>query len=80
MPHLDNNDNERHSLDELEAAEQEELAKERKAKAKIFNPFSRTYSDSDGVSKDEKQIWENPNLMNFFKPVSYTHLRAHETD
>ena len=67
MPHLDNNDNERHSLDELEAAEQEELAKERKAKAKIFNPFSRTYSDSDGVSKDEKQIWENPNLMNFFK-------------
>ena len=39
MPHLDNNDNERHSLDELEAAEQEELAKERKAKAKIFNPF-----------------------------------------
>jgi len=65
MPHPSRDENEYHSLDEIERLEQEELEKERKAK---FNLFARKNNeDSDGVSKDEEQIWENPNLPNFFK-------------
>ncbi len=59
-------DNERHTLDEIEAAEQEELAAKRKA-AGGFNPFKRTYADGEGVSKDEEAPCDNPNLKNFFK-------------
>jgi len=59
-------DNERHTLDEIEQAEQEELAAKAKQESG-FNPFRKTYSDGEGVSKDEEQICENPNLKNFFK-------------
>ncbi len=59
-------DNERHTLDEIEQAELEELAAKEK-KESGFNPFRRTYSDGEGVSKDEEQICDNPNLKNFFK-------------
>ena len=57
-------DNERHTLDEIEQAELEELAAKKESG---FNPFRRTYRDGEGVSKDEEQICENPNLKNFFK-------------
>ena len=59
-------DNERHTLDEIEQAEQEELAAKAKQESG-FNPFRKTYSDGEGVSKDEEQICDNPNLKNFFK-------------
>ena len=48
-------DNERHTLDEIEQAEQEELAAKAKQESG-FNPFRKTYSDGEGVSKDEEQI------------------------
>ena len=59
-------DNERHTLDELEQAELEEIAAKEKRESG-FNPFRKTYSDGEGVSKEEEQIHENPNLKNFFK-------------
>lgn len=59
-------DNERHTLDEIEQAELEEIAAKEK-KESGFNPFRKTYSDGEGVSKEEEQICDNPNLVNFFK-------------
>ena len=59
-------DNERHTLDELEAEELEEIAAKEK-KESGFNPFRKTYSDGEGVSKEEEQIYEHPTLKNFFK-------------
>ena len=59
-------ENERHTLDELEAEELEEIAAKQK-KESGFNPFRKTYSDGEGVSKEEEQIYEHPNLKNFFK-------------
>lgn len=59
-------ENERHSLDELEAAELEEIAAKEKRESG-FNPFRKTYTDGEGVSKEEEQIYEHPTLKNFFK-------------
>ena len=59
-------DNERHTLDELEAEELEEIAAKEK-KESGFNPFRKTYSDGEGVSKEEEQIYDHPTLKNFFK-------------
>ncbi|MGN1345749.1 MAG: DUF624 domain-containing protein [Eubacteriales bacterium] len=53
------------SLDEIEAREQEEKKREKKK----FNLFARAYADGKGVDKDEEQIAENPNLVNFFKLI-----------
>lgn len=65
MPRQLPDDNQYHALDEIERMEQEEI---KAKKANRFNPFANLgNSDSDGVSKEEKQIWENPNLSNFFK-------------
>jgi len=57
-------ENEYHPLDELERQEQEEKKKSKLSQRKIF---THNYADREGVSKEEKQIWENPNLVNFFK-------------
>lgn len=59
-----NKDQEKLSLDEIEAFEQEEKRKERKAK---FNIFNRSAVDGEGVDKDEVAIADNPTLPNFFK-------------
>jgi len=65
MPYNDFDNQEKHTLDEIEQMEQEELA----AKKKRFNPFARSEKETEGVSKEEEQIWENPTLKNFFKFV-----------
>ena len=65
MSNYDPNSNKKNlSLDEIEALEQEEKKKEKKAK---FNIFDRAYRDGAGVEKDEIDIADNPNLINFFK-------------
>lgn len=65
MSNYDPNSNKKNlSLDEIEALEQEEKKKEKKAK---FNLFDRAYRDGAGVEKDEIDIADNPNLINFFK-------------
>ena len=65
MPYNDFDNQEKHTLDEIEQMEQEELA----AKKKRFNPFARSEKETEGVSKEEEQIWEYPTLKNFFKFV-----------
>lgn len=62
-------ENEKHTLDELEAEELAEIAAKEK-KESGFNPFRKTYSDGDGVSKEEEQIYAHPTLKNFFKLLS----------
>lgn len=65
MPRQLPEDNQYHALDEIERLEQEEL---KAKKAGRFNLFSQKNNDEhDGVSKDELQICDNPNLPNFFK-------------
>lgn len=63
MPDFNRNDDERLSLDEIEAREQEEKKKNRPR----FNLFNRTYADGRGVEKDEVAIADDPSLVNFFK-------------
>ena len=52
----------RMSLDEIEAAEQAEMAEKKK-----FNLFSRAYRDGKGVDKEEAAIADNPTFINFFR-------------
>ena len=52
----------RMSLDEIEAAEQAEMAENKK-----FNLFSRAYRDGKGVDKEEAAIADNPTFINFFR-------------
>ncbi len=66
MPYNDSNEKEKLSLDEVESLEEEEKRQKNKKK---FNVFSHTYDDGKGVDKDEEQIADNPNLVNFFKLV-----------
>ena len=63
MPFQDNENNEYHSLDEIEQMEEEEKRKKKKGG---FNPFAKTYEDGKGVDKDDEIIAENPSLKNFF--------------
>ena len=57
---------ERHTLDEIEEMEQEELRKEKK-KFNIFN--KKSLDDIEGVSKDEIAIADDPSVPNFFKLI-----------
>ncbi len=68
MPYNNPNDKENLSLDEIEAREQEEKRRAKREKRK-FNVFNSAYSDGRGVDKDEIQIADNPNLVNFFKLI-----------
>ncbi|MBQ7921677.1 MAG: DUF624 domain-containing protein [Clostridia bacterium] len=65
MPRKLPDDNQYHSLDEIERLEQEEINAKKGSKFNLFSNLNK--EDADGVSKDEEQIWENPNLPNFFK-------------
>ncbi len=66
MSNYNQNNKENLSLDEIEALEEEEKKKNKKSK---FNIFSNAYADGKGVSKDEIEIYNNPNLPNFFKLI-----------
>jgi len=62
MPYQDNENNEYHSLDEIEQMEEEEKQKKKFS----LNPFANTYKDGKGVEKDDEILAENPSLKNFF--------------
>lgn len=62
MANFNDHDNEKLSLDEIEAREQAE----KKEKSK-FNIFNKTQKDGKGVDKDEVAIADDPSFINFFK-------------
>lgn len=61
-------DSSRHLLDEIEEMEQQELENQRKQKPK-FNLFDKYRKESEGVSKDEIAIADDPSFKNFFKLI-----------
>lgn len=62
MPHFSSENENLHTLDEIEANESKDKKKTHK-----FNIFSHTYDDGKGVDPDEVQISDNPTFINFFK-------------
>lgn len=59
-----NRNDDKLSLDEIEALEQAEKKEKNK-----FNIFNRTQKDGKGVDKDEIPIADDPSLVNFFKMI-----------
>lgn len=68
MANYNTSDNERHILDEIEENEQNERASIRREKKKN-NIFDKWNKESEGVSKDEIPIANDPTLKNFFKLI-----------